>query len=308
MKADGGVWSAAPTPFTDDWKLDGESIYRLMEHQLKLGIKGVFIGGTSGEGPWLTQSMLCDLARRTAKAASGRMPVVVQVTDNSAERMIDNISRIADSGVDMAIIAPPFFQINATQPYLRDLYLKVIDNSPLPVGLYHRGKHSSVVLSGESIAEIARHGKVVMIKDSSNDTASKEAFLQLKRSLKDRELTLLNGNEFDCISHLLDGYDGLLLGGACFNGGMARRIYELTRAGKVDEARNLQERMNKLMCEVFGGEGFPCWLGGQKRMLVEMGVFSTSNTIINYQASDDCVKAIKAAFQLHKPELLPYQS
>ena len=300
----GGIWSAAPTPYTDAGGLDGASVDRLMEHHLRLGVSGIFIGGTSGEGPWLPQSMLSELARRTVRAAAGRMPVAVQVTDNSAQRMIDNIKHVADSGVDLVVVAPPFFQLNPTQDYLKKLYLEVIDNSPLPVLLYHRGKHASVLLSGETVAQIATHEKVVMVKDSSQDPEAKVAFLRLKRGPR-RGLVLMGGDEFDCVSALRDGYDGLLLGGACFNGGMARRLYELFRSGKIEEAQEVQRRMNLLMYEVFGGKDCACWLAGQKRMLVELGVFSTCRTIINYEVTPDCEKAIKSAFQQYKSELLP---
>ena len=37
------VWSAAPTPFTADGKLDREAICKLADHHVKLGIKGVFL-------------------------------------------------------------------------------------------------------------------------------------------------------------------------------------------------------------------------------------------------------------------------
>ncbi|OGV51192.1 MAG: hypothetical protein A2X49_15470 [Lentisphaerae bacterium GWF2_52_8] len=301
----GGVWSAVPTPFKDDWKLDKKSIARLAEHQSKLGIKGLFIGGTSGEGPWLTQSMLRELARSTVKAAGGRMAVAVQVTDNSAARILDNISKISDSGADLAVIAPPFFQMKPSQDFLRRLYLEVLERSPMPIGLYHRGKHSSVAVSASTIAELAEHEKVLMIKDSSGDAEDKEVFLKLKRRLNN--ILLLNGNEFDCIPCLRDGYDGLLLGGACFNGGMALKIYDLTRAGRIKDAEEIQQRMNDLMYEVFGGkESCSCWLAGQKQMLVEMGIFSTNRTVINYALTPECGKAIKKVFQQFRDELFPY--
>jgi len=301
----GGVWSAAPTPFTADGALDVASIERLADHQVNLGIKGVFIGGTSGEGPWLTQGMLRDLALATVKAVNGRMAVAIQITDNSAARMLDNINRIADTGVDIAVIAPPFFQMRPTPDYMRKLYLEVIEKSPLPIGIYHRGKHAAVPVDGKTIADIARHEKVVMIKDSSSDENDKNIFLELKHTKKP-ELLLLNGNEFDCIPYLLNGYDGLLLGGACFNGAMAKQIFDLAQAGEIDQARKVQSQMNELMYMVFGGKEITCWLAGQKQILVELGLFSTNYTIINFQLNAECASAIKTACRDYQKELRPY--
>ncbi len=304
VKITGGVWSAAPTPFTSDWKLDHDAVKRLVEHQLKLGVKGIFIGGTSGEGPWLTQAMLRELSQTVAAAVAGRIPVAVQITDNSAGRMLEHLDAVSDVGVDIAIIAPPFFQQCPTQDYLKKLCLEVIENSPLPIGLYHRGKYSSVSVTGETIAELASNPKVIMIKDSSGDLASKTVFLKKKR--ENPELLLLAGDEFDCIHYLVDGYDGVLFGGACFNAKMAVTIFELVKAGKTDAAKTMQQKMNDLMYTVFGGKDIPCWLAGQKQMLVELGIFSTSNTIINYQLTPECATAIQAACRDYRRELLPY--
>ena len=301
----GGVWSAAPTPFTANGELDKASIGRLAEHQVKLGVKGVFIGGTSGEGPWLTQGMLRDLTLATVNAVNGRMAVAIQITDNSAARMLDNISRIADTGVDIAVIAPPFFQMRPTPDYMRKLYLEVIEKSPLPIGIYHRGKHSAVPVDGNTIADIALHEKVIMIKDSSGDESDKNIFLELRRTKKP-ELLLLNGNEFDCVPYLEAGYNGLLLGGACFNGGMAKQIFDLTKAEKIEQAQKIQVKMNELMYMVFGGKEITCWLAGQKQILVELGLFSTNYTVINFHLNAECADAIKTACRDYQKELRPY--
>jgi 4-hydroxy-tetrahydrodipicolinate synthase len=300
----GGVWSAAPTPFKDGYKLDRESIERLAEHQIRLGIKGVFIGGTCGEGPWLNDAMRLELAKLSVKYNQGKMHLAMQVTDNSALRIIDNIKRIADTGVDIAIIAPPFFQINASQDYLKKLYFEVIEASPLPIGIYHLGKNTKTLIESESIASIIAHPKVVVIKDSSADPVAMATIVRARNQRKGK-LFALNGNEFDCVTYVEAGYDGALLGGACFNGFMANEIIRLAKLGQIDAAKLLQARMNELMFDVFGGKDIHCWLAGQKLLMVKLGIFSTNKTIINYQVDAACEKAIDAAIEREKAWLLP---
>ena len=159
-----GVWSAAPTPLTNDFKIDEASIGRLAAHHEKLKINGVFIAGTCGEGPWLSDAMRLGLAKLSVKYNQGKMLLAMQVTDNSALRIIDNIKRIADTGVDIAVIAPPFFQINASQDYLKKIYLEVIEASPLPIGIYHLGKNSQTLVEVGTITEIINHHNVKIIK------------------------------------------------------------------------------------------------------------------------------------------------
>jgi len=299
-----GVWSAAPTPLTRDLKIDGASVERLAAHHEKLNVNGVFIAGTCGEGPWLSDGMRMELAKLSVKYNQGRIPLAMQVTDNSALRIIDNIKRIADTGVDIAVIAPPFFQINASQDYLKKLYLEVIEASPLPIGIYHLGRNSKTLIEVNTMTEIISHPKVKIIKDSSADPVTMSAIVQARNQRKG-ELFALNGDEFDCISYILAGYDGVLLGGACFNGLMANEIIRLTRRGQINAAKLLQTQMNNLMFNVFGGKDIHCWLAGQKMLMVKLGIFSTGKTIINYTVDNACEKAIAAVIEREKTWILP---
>jgi len=45
-----GVWSSTLTPFTDNMDVDVESVERMVEHHLRLGVKGLFLAGTCGRG------------------------------------------------------------------------------------------------------------------------------------------------------------------------------------------------------------------------------------------------------------------
>jgi len=299
-----GVWSAAPTPFTLEGRVDCESIQRLTDHHVRLGVKGVFLCGTSGEGPWMTPQMCREAVDATVKASAGRLKVTVQVTDNSAVRILDNISQFADSGVEAVIMASPFFQTNASQEYLRDMYLEVFDSSPLPVGFYNRGKHSSVVVETETIIELMGHPNLIMVKDSPGDKEAMKQLVAHAATIDNRPL-LLDGDEFDCVPYLKAGYDGVLFGGGCFNGYMSNQILKAATAGDFDTAQKWQDRMGKMMSEFFGGEGFPCWLAAQKQVLVELGVFATNKTIINYSLTPECHKALKAAIEREKEFLLP---
>jgi dihydrodipicolinate synthase/N-acetylneuraminate lyase len=48
-----GAWSATLPPFTDALESDVSAVERLIEHHLALGVKGLFVGGSCGEGPFI---------------------------------------------------------------------------------------------------------------------------------------------------------------------------------------------------------------------------------------------------------------
>lgn len=288
------IWSAAPTPLLNNGELDVESLKRLTEHHYKMGIRGVFIGGTTGEGPFLPRRIIRELAISTVDAVAGRMAVTLQITDNSAERMIDNIDYFGDIAIDAIVIAPPFISLNATQDYLYDMYRQVIEASPCDVGIYHR--NTPTAPNGETLSRLAELPKVVILKDSSGNVDDEKSILSTRDRLRaTKDFYAYCGAEFDCPKAIQAGYDGMMIGGACFNGRMAGKIVELTRKGQIVEAKALQLRMNNLMYDVFGGKDIHCWLAGQKQLLVELGIFTTNKCVMNYQLDKETAENIKIA-------------
>ncbi len=288
------IWSAAPTPLLNNGELDVESVKRLTEHHYKLGIRGIFIGGTTGEGPFLPRHIIRELAISTIDAVAGRMAVTLQITDNSAERMIDNINFLGDLAIDAMVIAPPFMSLNVTQDYLYNMYRQVIEASPCDIGIYHR--NTPTAPKGETLARLAALPKVVILKDSCGNLDDEKLILNTRDSLRaTKDFYAYCGSEFNCHKAIQAGYDGMMIGGACFNGRMAGKIVELTRKGQLDEAQAMQERMSNLMYEVFGGKDLHCWLAGQKQILVELGIFTTNKCVMNYHLDEETAKNIKIA-------------
>jgi dihydrodipicolinate synthase/N-acetylneuraminate lyase len=299
----GGVWSAAPTPFTTQWTIDVESVQRMVEHHLRLGISGLFLAGTNGEGPWMPTADKRAFVRTVVAAVAGRMPVAVQVTDNSAARIIENMQAAREDGADIAVIAPPYFLLNATPKNVVTLYRHAIRACPLPVGIYDRGNLGPVVVTDDALKAIYAEKKVVLLKDSSMQANRMDIALAAKRTRPG--LTLLNGWEFNCVPYLQAGYDGLLLGGGVFNGYLAGLIIDAVRAGKITLADRLQRRMNRLMWDVYGGKKITCWLAGEKRLLQAMGLFTTWHNYLNYPLTATCERAIQRALVREREVLLP---
>lgn len=302
-----GIWSAAPTPFTGRMEIDAGSVGRMVEHHVRLGVKGLFLAGSNGEGPWLTDARRRRLVEEVVKRNKGRMAVAVQVTENSADQILENVAEVKKAGADIAVLAPPFFLFNDAPENVRGLYLSVIRRSPLPVGIYDRGAGGGgkVSVPDSILKDIYAEKNVAMVKDSSCSPSRRAIALAARR--KRPSLRLLSGYEFDCVDYLKAGYDGLLLGGGVFNGYMAGLILDAVRAGDVALAQGLQKRMNRIMYDVYGGKGISCWLSGEKKLLVDMGLFKSWKNLLNYPLTDRCKKAIARVLRTDRDMLLPWE-
>ncbi|MBU2494961.1 MAG: dihydrodipicolinate synthase family protein [Candidatus Omnitrophota bacterium] len=298
-----GIWSAAPTPLTEKMEVDVASVERMVEHHLRLGINGLFLLGTNGEGLWLPERHRRTLVRKVVEHNKGKMLIAVQVTDNSAMRMLENVKLVEEDGADIAVIAPPYFLMNATPKNICALYLEVIGKSSLPIGIYDRGSFGPVVVPDAVLKVIYGQKKVILVKDSSTKPEHRKIALAARK--KRPELRLLNGWEFNCIDYLKDGYDGLLLGGGVFNGYLAGLIMKAVKDGDLQLAQRLQDRMNRIMWAVYGGKKIKCWLAGEKELLVKMGIFRTHKNFLNYAVTKSCDKAIERVLERDRDVLLP---
>ena len=304
-----GVWSATPTPLTDTMKVDTVAIRRLVEHHVRLGVNGLFLAGTCGEGPWMPDENRRMLLKSVAACAAGRLALAFQVTDNSADRMLDNVRAARDNGADLAVVAPPLMMMAYSAESIRsqrlcDLYLRTIRKSALPIGIYDRGSFSPTVVPDAVMRKILAEPNVVLLKDSSMDPNRCRLAVAARR--KRPALGLLTGYEFGCVPYLEAGYDGLLLGGGIFNGYLAARMMAAAAAGDLAAAQRLQDRMNRMMWSVYGGRKLTCWLSGLKKLLVEMGIFRTWKSYLDYPLTDSCVKAIRRVIARDADVLTPW--
>ncbi len=284
------IWSASPTPFHEDLTINGKSIEKLMEHHFQLGCDGLFLAGTCGEGPWLTNRQRVELVQRSAAANQGRMRLAAQVTDCSPARVLEQIDAVAGLGLDLVVVAQPAFFMNATSARVLAYYFDILNASSLPVCIYDRGSKKEFPLSPEILSEIYAHPRIAMVKDSSLDPAHREAALTARSS--NPNLLLLNGDEFACPAYLAAGYDGFMTGGAVLAARYLRRMWEAHVAGLSCEVLDIDLRMKEMLLTVYGGASITCWLTGLKYALVRLGVFSSAASYLQYPLTDECRKAI----------------
>ena len=190
-KIAGGVWSATPTPLTRDFRLDVPSVEKLVEHHVGMGVTGLMLAGTCGEGPWLTEADREGLIRAAVGASRGRLRIAVQVTDNSVVRTLANIEQAAAWGAEIAVVAQPYFFLNSTPDRLLGFYQEIARRSALPMGFYDRGASSAYMMPEAQLTELMAEPNLAMVKDSSRMPSHREIFLAARK--RRPELVLLEG-------------------------------------------------------------------------------------------------------------------
>src|SRR5512137_411822 len=116
-----GIIPPLVTPLSDRDTLDAAGLERLIEHILAGGVHGLFILGTTGEGPDFSYALRRQLIERTCKQVAGRVPVLVGVSDTSRTESLAVARYAADCSADAVVITPPYY-LSIGQPELCDYF------------------------------------------------------------------------------------------------------------------------------------------------------------------------------------------
>ena len=107
MKLDGLI-AAAHTPMNDDFSVNYERISAQAEHLAKLGVRGAFVGGTTGECQSLTTGERQKLFGAWGGAArENGLTFVAHVGHNSLPDAQALVQAASDSGADVISAMAP---------------------------------------------------------------------------------------------------------------------------------------------------------------------------------------------------------
>lgn len=158
-----GLLTALVTPMQND-EVDAAVLAQLVDRQIQAGIKGLVVGGGTGEYGALTLGERRSIADEVIRAAAGRVPVIVH-TGALTTRDAVALSRHAEgAGADAIMVASPFGEsINWRE---RLTFYDVLTSSvELPVMIYNTPPAG--LLAFEEIQQLAELPNVSAVKDSS---------------------------------------------------------------------------------------------------------------------------------------------
>jgi 4-hydroxy-2-oxoglutarate aldolase len=247
------VFPPMSTPFAGDGVNVG-AIHHNVDRWMRTGLGGIVALGTNGEAPLLDD----DEADRAIGAARERVPrerVLVAGTGRESTRAtVAACRRAAALGADYALVrTPSFFKSAMTAGALLAHYTAVADASPIPVLLYNYPALTGVALGADTVARLAGHANIAGIKETSTDAASLAAFVDAVPP----RFAVIAGSAPSFYAALCVGATGGILAAACVVPDLCVALHRAARAGRHDEAREIQRRLTPLARLVTTVHGVP---------------------------------------------------
>jgi len=271
------------TPLIDPQTLDRPGLERLIEHLIDGGVHGLFILGTTGEGPALSYRLRREVIDQTCRQAAGRIPVLVGITDTSFEESCGLAKYAEAAAADAVVTAPPFYFVLSQNDLFRYLQ-KLSAVAELPLFLYNMPSLTKTCFEPDTVLRAAELPNVFGLKDSSGEIHYLRTLVNQMSSRPD--FTLLVGPEGLLFESLKAGAHGGVCGGANLFPKLFVSLYEAMRTGDTNAAINLQKRIRELGELLYGiGEAESSYLRGLKLGLELMGICS-STLALPYVSAD----------------------
>ena len=259
------------TPLSAPNKLDVQSTERMVRHLLSGGVDGIFLLGTTGEGPHLAYAVREALVKKVCSVVKGKVPVLVGITETDMEDALAFAARCRALGADGVVAAPPYY-FKLTQAECVLWFTALADRSPLPVVVYDMPAHTDTVIDPSTIVKLAAHPNIVAMKDSSSIIALFNKFRLALEPFKGR-FSLFMGPDEAMGEAVALGADGGVCTGANLWPAAFKAMYLAAKSGDMAKVAKLQRFTTMSSCLLYGlGAGQIGFLKGVKAALAEMGL------------------------------------
>jgi len=238
-----GVIPPMVTPLTERRELDIPALERLTDFLLEAGVHGLFVLGSTGEAPYLTdrdRQQVIDVVR---VRSAGAVPLLVGVVDTAGDRVADRAVAAQHSGADAVVVTPSFFTLAGTD--LARHFVQVAERVDIPVVMYHIPTRTGNSVPPAVMAELAERRVITAVKDSGPDFAGFRELLVRTRGVDG--FAAFTGSEVLVDAALLAGAAGVMPGLANVDPHGFVRLYDAARRADWPTAMAEQVRLAELL-------------------------------------------------------------
>ncbi len=240
-----GSIPALVTPFSSG-RVAEDTFRQLVEWHIVEGSNGLVPCGTTGESATLTGDEHRHVIATAVEAAAGRVPVIAGCGSYSTEASRAMIWAAADVGAQAALVVVPYYN-KPSQAGLAAHFTSLAETSPLPIIVYNVPSRTVADISVETLAAIAKHPKIVGIKDATGNLGRVSA----QRLACGESFCQLSGNDDMALGFNAMGGVGCISVTANVAPKLCAQFQDAMRDGRWDDALKLQDRLYPLHAALF---------------------------------------------------------
>ena len=251
-----GVIPAFYACYGQDGSISAEGVKALTRHLIAKGVKGVYVGGSSGECIYQHPDERKAVLEAVMSEARGKITVIAHVACNNTADSVELAAHAEACGVDaIASIPPIYFHLpeHAIAGYWNAMSAAAPNTEFV---IYNIPQLAGTALTMSLLHTMLENPNVVAVKNSSMPTQDIQMFKDAGIAARgEGGFVVFNGPDEQFVSGLAMGADGGIGGTYAVMPELFLKMYKLVHKGEMAKARALQYEADRIiykMCEARG--------------------------------------------------------
>lgn len=238
-----GVFPAFYACYGEDGEISPERTRALARHLADKGVKGLYVGGSSGECIYQSVEDRKITLESVMAEVKGEVTVIAHVACNNTKDSVELAKHAHSMGVDaIAAIPPIYFHLPAYS--IADYWNAISAAAPgTDFFIYNIPQLAGVALTVPLLDEMLKNPNVAGVKNSSPAVQD----IQIFKARGGKDFVVFNGPDEQFVGGRVMGADGGIGGTYAVMPELLLKANTLLMEGKIDKAREIQFDINKII-------------------------------------------------------------
>ena len=251
-----GIIPAFYACYAPDGSISTERVKALTRHLIAKGVKGVYVGGSSGECIYQHPDERKAVLEAVMSEAKGKITVIAHVACNNTADSVELAAHAEKCSVDaIASIPPIYFHLpnDAIAAYWNAMSAAAPNTEFV---IYNIPQLAGTALTMPLLQTMLKNPNVIAVKNSSMPTQDIQLFKDAGIQARGKDgFAVFNGPDEQFVSGRVMGADGGIGGTYAVMPELFIRMNELIEKGDIPTARAIQYKADRIiykMCEAKG--------------------------------------------------------
>lgn len=259
-----GIFIAFYACYDKENNISIEATKKLARFYAEKGVKGLYVGGSSGEGFLLTVEERKKMLEAVMAEVGSELTIIVHVGAAATKDSMELARHAKEVGAH-ALSAVPNVYYGLPERSIELHWKNIMDSAELPFIIYNIPQTTGYSLSNNLLKKMLSYPNVVGIKNSSMSTYDIQKF----KAIGGEKLLVFNGPDEQYISGRIMGADSGIGGTYGVMPELFLKAEEYFSNGNIEKAKEVQFTINEIIGELLS---FPSLYGAAKEVVKLRGI------------------------------------
>ncbi len=197
-----GIIPAFYACYDENGNISGERVQELAKFYLDKGVKGLYVGGSSGECIYQNVTERKEVLENVMAAVGGKMTIIAHVAAPSTRDSVELAKHAESLGVDALAAIPPIY-FGLPEFAIRDYWTAMMNATSLDFIIYNIPQTTGYALSVNMLKEMMSFDQVIGVKNSSMPVQD----IYLFKRNAGKEIVIFNGPDEQFVAGRIMGAD-----------------------------------------------------------------------------------------------------